>query len=147
MPVANVNTAITRNVTKRLVILPPIFKRTARRPKSSHSGAKMTVVRLGRIILASLATLAAYSYAQSVAESPCSVAADSLPRLFHSVVPLLASAVDSIAPAHVEKSSPHAVFALDALTATPLCGSICLVASATAINILARRHQRALLRC
>lgn len=104
-------------------------------------------MRLGRIILASLAALAAYSYAQGAAELPRVIASDSLPRLLQAVVPLLASAAESIAPAHIEKSAPHAVFELNALTATALGGSLCLVASATAVDLLARRHQRALLRC
>ncbi|HML17123.1 MAG TPA: hypothetical protein VK419_08860 [Bryobacteraceae bacterium] len=104
-------------------------------------------MRLGRIILASLTALVAYSYAQGVAESPRAIASDSLPRLLHAAAPLLACAAESIAPAHPKTSAPQAVFGLDALTATPLGGSLCLVASAFAINHLARRHQRALLRC
>jgi hypothetical protein len=104
-------------------------------------------MRLGRIILASLTALAAYSYAQGAAASPQTFTADSLPRLLQSVVPLLACAADSVSPAHLEKSSPHIVFDLSALSATPLCGSLCLMASVYAVNLLARRHQRALLRC
>lgn len=104
-------------------------------------------MRLGRIILASLTALAAYSYAAARMDLPRPVASDSVPTLLHAVLPLLACAAESIAAPHAETSSPQASFPLSALNATPLCGSLCLVASALAINTRARRHQRALLRC
>ncbi len=108
---------------------------------------KQVVMRLGRIILASLTALAAYSYAQARIDLPRPVASDSMPRLLHAVLPLLACAAESISPAHAETSSQQASFPLSALNATPLGGSLCLVASVLAVNLLARRHQCTLLRC
>lgn len=106
---------------------------------------KRRTMRLGRIILASLTALAAsYSYAQSL---PRPVAqSESLPRLLQAVAPLLVSAGDSAGTTPVPLAS-HAVFTLAALVRTPLVGSLCLVSSFTAVNLSARRHQRALLRC
>ena len=108
---------------------------------------RQVVMRLGRIILASLTALAAYSYAQARIDVPRPVAADSMPRLLHAVLPLLACAVESISPSHAETSSPRASLPLSALNLTPLGGSLCLVASVFTIDLLARRHQRTLLRC
>lgn len=101
-------------------------------------------MRFGRLLLASLTAIAAYSYAQT-AFKPAS-AHESL-RVLKAVVPLLAHAADSVSSTPVARSAAHAVFALDALTATPLGGSLCLVASLIAVDVLARRHQRTLLRC
>jgi len=105
-------------------------------------------MRFGRLILASLTALAAYSYAQDVPMSmrPMS-ASDSLPSLLHAAVPLLAFAGESSAAAPVVNSTAYPVFTLEALTPTPLGGSICLLASSVAVNLLIRRHQRTLLRC
>jgi hypothetical protein len=100
-------------------------------------------MRFGRLLLAGLTALAAYSYAQT---APKPAAHESF-RLFQAVVPLLAHAADSISSAPVIQSTAHAVFSLDALAATPLCGSLFLVASLFAINLLLRRHPRNLLRC
>src|ERR1051325_5473017 len=100
-------------------------------------------MRFGRILLASLTALAAYSYTQS-APAPQH---DSFPRLFHAVVPIFAAIADSSSAAPTAKAPPQAVLALDALTATPLAGSLVLVASSTAVDLLNRRHQRTLLRC
>jgi hypothetical protein len=101
-----------------------------------------TAVRFGRIILASLTAFAAYSYAQ-VAPAPANTH-ESL-RLLQTVVPMLVHAVDSAASAPVVKSPAHAVLTLDALSSTPLAGSLCLIA--VAIDLIARRHQRIFLRC
>jgi len=100
-------------------------------------------MRLGRLLLAGLTALAAYSYAQS---APQPDVHQSL-RLLQVVVPILVHAADSVAAAPVLPHAAHAVFSIDALAATPLCGSLCLVASLFAMNALARRHQRSLLRC
>ena len=105
-------------------------------------------MRFGRIILASLTALVACSYAQGAPSSAGEVTrTDSLPRLLHTVVPLLVSAAESVSPAPVARSAVHAVLALEALAATPLAGALYLVASLLAVNVLLRRHQRTLLRC
>lgn len=101
-------------------------------------------MRLGRLLLASLTALAAYSYAQA-APRPANTH-ESL-RLLQAVVPLLVHAADSVSSTPIVKSTAQAVFALDALSATPLAGSLCLVASVFAIDLLGRRHQRNHLRC
>jgi len=101
-------------------------------------------VRLGRLILASLTALAAYSYAQA-APRPAS-AHDSL-RVLQAVVPLLAHAADSISTAPAPNAPAHAVFTLDALRSTPLAGSLFLLASLIAIDLIARRHTPKSLRC
>ncbi len=103
-------------------------------------------MRLGRIILASLTAFAAsYSFAQSVPRPAAQ--SESLPRLLQAVAPLFVSAGDSASVAPAVPSASHAVFTLAALMRTPLAGSLCLVASFAAVNLLARRHQRMLLRC
>jgi hypothetical protein len=101
-------------------------------------------MRLGRLLLASLTALAAYSYAQA-APQPAN-AHESL-RILQVVVPMLAHAADSVSPAPVVKSAPHSIFLLDALKATPLSGSLFLLASLIAIDLITRRSHRTLLRC
>ena len=113
-------------------------------------GAKiyLVVMRFGRIIVASLTALVACSYAQGAPSNAGQVTrTDSLPRLLHTVVPLLVCAAESVSPAPVARSAAHAVLTLEALAATPLSGALYLVASLFAVNVLLRRHQRALLRC
>ncbi len=104
-------------------------------------------MRFGRIILASLTALVACAYTQGTPSSAGAVTRTDSLRLLHSVVPLLASAAESVSPAPIVKSAAHAVFTLEALAETPLSGALYLVASLFAVNVLARRHQRALLRC
>jgi hypothetical protein len=107
-------------------------------------------MRLGRIILAGLAPLVSLSaFAASWipdaihSKSPQHVApTDSLLR---AAVPVLISAGESAAPR--ENSAPHARLTLQALTTTPFRSSLWLVASLVAVDLLVRRHQRALLRC
>ena len=73
---------------------------------------------------------------------------DSLPRLLHPVVTFLLSAAEDIATvAPPQRPAPKATLALEALSSTPLRSSLYLVASAVAVNLLRRRHQRILLRC
>lgn len=101
-------------------------------------------MRLGRLILASFTALAAYSYAQA---APRPVSAHESLRIFQAVVPLFTSVADAVPSTPAAHPAPHAVFTLEALTATPLAGAICLIASLAAVNLLLRRHQRSLLRC
>ena len=101
-------------------------------------------MRLGRLLLAGLTALVAYSYAQS---APTPADAHESLRLLKAVVPLLAHAADSLSSAPVANSAAHAVFAVETLIATPLAGSLCLIASVFAIDLLRRRNQRSLLRC
>jgi hypothetical protein len=105
-------------------------------------------MRFGRLILASLTALAAYSYAQDAPASmrPMS-AADSLPSLLHAAAPLLSFATESSAAAPVVHPAAYSIFTLEALTPTSLGGSLCLLASSAAINFLLRSHPRTLLRC
>jgi hypothetical protein len=104
-------------------------------------------MRFGRIILASLTALVACSYAQGAPSSAGAVTRTDSLRLLHTVVPLFVCAVESASPAPIVKSAAHAVLTLGALAETPLSGALYLVASLFAVNVLARRHQRALLRC
>lgn len=104
-------------------------------------------MRFGQLILAGLTALAAYSYAQEIPLSARTTASDSLPRLLHATVPLLAFATEASAAAPASSSSAWSVFTLEALTPTPLGGSICLLASSVAVDFNVRRHQRTLLRC
>jgi hypothetical protein len=109
---------------------------------------KLGFMRFGRIILASLTALVACSFTHGGPSSTGEVTrTDSLPRLLHTVVPLFVSAVESVSPAPVARSSAHAVLTLEALAETPLSGALYLVASLFAVNVVLRRHQRALLRC
>src|SRR5215469_2080626 len=101
-------------------------------------------MRFGRILLASLTALAAYSYTQY---APSARQHESYPRLFQAVVPLFAAVADSSANTTIEKAPPQSLLALDVLTQTPLAGSIILLASFVAIDLVTRRHQRSLLRC
>jgi hypothetical protein len=50
-----------------------------------------------------------------------------------------------VAPA--QRPASRAALSLEALSATPFRSSLYLVSSVTAVNLLQRRHQRALLRC
>ena len=104
-------------------------------------------MRFGRILLASLTALAAYSYTQADSVPRPITARDTLPGFLQVVAPLLACAVDSTAAAPVVKSTAQALFALEALSATPHCGAVALLSSVTAVDIGARRHQRIFLRC
>ena len=61
-------------------------------------------------------------------------------------MPLFVAAAESATPAPAPSTPSHAFFDVGALSATPLAGSICLVASLIAIDLFTRRHQRALLR-
>jgi hypothetical protein len=100
-------------------------------------------MRLGRLLLAGLTALAACSYAQA---APAPEAHQSL-RLLQAVVPILVHAADSVSSATAVQHAPRALFALDALAATPLSGALFLLASIIAIHAMSRRHQRTLLRC
>jgi hypothetical protein len=112
-------------------------------------------MRFGRIMLAGLAPLVGLSaLAAAVVTSfetlsvsrPASV--NSLPRLWHPVVSFLLSAADYIAAvAPTQRPATRATLSLGALSGTPLRSSLYLVASLIAVNLLSRRHQRALLRC
>src|SRR5947209_1520220 len=100
-------------------------------------------MRFGRILLASLTALAAYSYAQQAPAAHY----ESLPRLLNAVVPIFAAAVDSQTAAPMAKSPAHAILALDVLNTTPRAGSLILLSSSSAVDLLTRRHQRQSLRC
>ena len=100
-------------------------------------------MRFGRILLASLTALAAYSYTQPAPAPQYSP----FPRLLHVVVPIFAAIADSSAAAPAAKAPAQALLALEVLTATPLAGSLILVASFAAVDLLTRRHQGPLLRC
>ena len=103
-------------------------------------------MRLGRIILASLTALAAYSYATDASQSVHTAAPDSFPRLLQAVAPLLAAAADLSSATQNYRTNPGAILPLEALTATIYGSSLVLLASFIAIDLLSRRHQRTLLR-
>lgn len=102
-------------------------------------------MRLGRIILASLTALAAYSYANIAAQPTHATATDSL-RLLQYVAPLLAAAGELSSQTHSDKTNPTAILPLQALTATLYGSSLVLLASFIAIDLNRRRHLRTLLR-
>src|SRR5262249_21762925 len=103
-------------------------------------------MRLGRILLASLTALCAYSYANSLSHSVSPATSDSFPRLLQAVVPLFVAAAESASPAPSVAAPSHDFFDVAALSATPLAGSLCLVASFLAVDLYRRRHLRAFLR-
>src|SRR5712692_9219579 len=109
-------------------------------------------MRLGRIILASLAPLVSFS-AFAGALIPDAIPSKSAQQvapadlLLRAVVPLLISAAESASAAPLENSTHHAILTLQALTSTPFRSSLWLVASLVAVDLVLRRHQRALLRC
>lgn len=100
-------------------------------------------MRFGRLLLAGLTALAAYSYAQS---APPPDAHSSL-RVLQAVVPMLVHAAETVAAAPAVPHDAHTLFSLDALSATAFGGSLCLLASLSAIPFLRGRPQRTLLRC
>jgi hypothetical protein len=105
-------------------------------------------MRLGRIILASLAPLFSIPASADAAFPAGSRVPDSgnFIRLLQSVVHLTAPAVESAAPS-ADRPSLHSVLAVTALADTPLRHSIWLVTAFHAAPSVARSQQRALLRC
>lgn len=109
------------------------------------------MMRAGLAPLVGLSALAAAMVAGfGPGAAPRTASANTLPYLFHPVVSLLLSAaheVSTAAPAPPEHSTPRAALSLEAMAATPLGGSLYLIAAVAAVDLLFRRHQRALLRC
>jgi hypothetical protein len=103
-------------------------------------------MRLGRIILASLTALAAYSFANSASQSIQAPAPDSFPRLLQAVAPLFVVAGDLSSATQNYDTNPSAVLPLEALSATLYGSSLVLLASIVAVDLRSRRHQRASLR-
>jgi len=96
--------------------------------------------------LSALAAAMVTSFETLSVSRPATV--NSLPRMWHPVVSfLLSAAEDSATIAPAQRPAPQAALGLDALSGTPLRSSLYLVASLIAVNLLRRRHQRALLRC
>ena len=112
-------------------------------------------MRLGRIILAGLAPLvglSAFGAGMVTDAIPSKSAqqlapADSLPQLLQAVAPMLISGHEPGPAPSFDAPAARAVLALRALAATPFRGSLWLLSSLLAVDLLARRHQRALLRC
>ena len=106
-------------------------------------------MRFGKILISLSALMAAMAAVQSVAnaETPRHNT-DSLARLLRSVAQLVtpASEASVTAPA-VERQSPRAVLPFAALVSTPFRHALWMIASISAIDLAARRHQRMLLRC
>jgi hypothetical protein len=69
------------------------------------------------------------------------------PRLLCLGSPFALASSEHSSPALSFTPTPHATFALAALTATPFRRSLCLVTSLVAIDSIERRHQREFLRC
>ncbi len=96
--------------------------------------------------LSALAAAVVTSFETLSVSRPAAV--NSLPRIWHPVVSFLLSASEDIAiVAPSQRPAPRTALSLQALSGTPLRSSLYLVASLIAINLLQRRHQRALLRC
>lgn len=97
--------------------------------------------------LVSLSALAAgwmaYPHARISSHSSQQMAA----AVFQAVAPLFISASDSTSSASLQNSHAHDFLNLQALIATPFSGSLYLLASFAAVDLLARRHQSPLLRC
>jgi hypothetical protein len=112
-------------------------------------------MRLGRILVAGLAPLIGFSALVLVASGQSGLharnpeqGADPLARFLRSVVQLATAPAEfASVSASPERPSPQAVLAFSALAATAFRHSLWLLASLLAVNFLARRHQRALLRC
>ena len=98
-------------------------------------------MRFGRLLLASLTALAAYSYTQATPELRHYES-----RLLQLVVPIFVAAEQSVATP-IAKAPAQSVLALEALSETLLAGSLILVASILAVHLHQRKHQRTLLRC
>jgi hypothetical protein len=116
-------------------------------------------VKLGRIILAGLAPLFSLSAvaagwmtgnasAAPTGQITAASFAHSLPRLL-SVVPYVLAGADQTADHQTtDHGRTHAaLFSLEALFATPLEGSLWLLASLFSISLLYRRHACVPLRC
>jgi len=69
------------------------------------------------------------------------------PRLLCLGSPFALASSEHSSPSLSFTPTPHATFALAALTATPFRRSLCLVTSLVAIDSIERRHQREFLRC
>src|SRR5690348_13307973 len=109
----------------------------------------MRIRRMMRAGLAPLMGLSALAAAMVAGLGPGTVArptsANALPYLFHPVVSLLLSAAHEVSvatPAPAQHSTPRAAFSLEAIAATPLGGSLYLIAAIAAVDLLFRRHQR-----
>jgi len=73
---------------------------------------------------------------------------DSLARLLRSVGHLVTPAAEaSVATPAVERPSPRAVLPFTALVSTRFRHALWMISSVSAVDLTARRHQRALLRC
>ena|SRR5579863_1683878 len=108
-------------------------------------------MRFGRIILAALAPLLSLpAMAGDVARQDVSqpTAADSRVGLLRSMV-LFAVSAESGSPTLVQaRPAAQAVFSLEALlVATHFKHSLWLMTSVAAVDLTARQHRRALLRC
>lgn len=113
-------------------------------------------MRLGRIIVAGLAPLISLSaLVMAVAGEPgvssasnFHPSADSLARLLRSVVHLVAPAAENASvSAPSGRPSPQAVLSFSALVATPFRHSLWMLEKRVAVDLFARLHQRAPLRC
>jgi hypothetical protein len=106
-------------------------------------------VRFGRILISLSALLAAMAAAPSVAnENGPQQNTDSLARLLRSVAHLVTPAAEaSVTTPAAERQSPQALLPFTALVFTPFRHALWMIASISAIHLVARRHQRALLRC
>jgi hypothetical protein len=109
----------------------------------------MSSVRFGRILISLSALLAAMAAAPSVTNgSTPNQNTDSLARLLRSVGHLVTPAAEaSVATPAVERPSPRAVLPFTALVSTPFRHALWMISSVSAVDLTARRHQRALLRC
>jgi len=106
-------------------------------------------VRFGRILISLSALMAAMAAAPSVANtvSPRQ-STDSLARLLRSVAHLVTPAAEaSVTTPAAERQSPRAVLPFTALVSSPFRHAVWMIASISAIDLTARRHQRMLLRC
>jgi hypothetical protein len=101
------------------------------------------LVRFGRILISLSALMAAMAATPAPRQST-----DSLARLLRSVAHLVTPAAEaSVTTPAVERQSPQAVLPFAALVSTPFRHALWMIASVSAIDLSARRHQRMLLRC
>jgi membrane-associated phospholipid phosphatase len=108
-----------------------------------------TLMRFGRILLASLAPLIGFSALMNPPASGEPAHEDVIVRLWNTVVQLVAAPAPESAPAISlpHSSSLHALLPVTALSSTPLGHSLWMVTAMGAMYTLFRRPQRLLLRC
>jgi hypothetical protein len=104
-------------------------------------------MRIGRVILASLAPLLSLSAAETSLPQGRSPDSSTFIRLLQSVAHLAGPAENAVRAAAPHHPTLHAFLAVTAITATPLRHSVWMVAGSTTPPPFVRPPRRELLRC